>query len=902
VVKVAFDNLASGWAKGLGIDRRHFNMFFEKMKEGFAYHKIIVDSSGKPVDYVFLEINTAFEKLTGLQREKVIGKKVTQIIKGIENDPADWLGVYGKVALMGEPVEFENFSVGVGKWFRVSAYCPEKGYFAAIFEDITERRKAAEAIQILNERFEMAQRAAGVGVWDWDVKTGQIKWTREMYRLFGLDPNMVSASFDTWKSILHPEDREEAGAKINEALKTYSFLNNEYRIIRPNGQVIWINALGRGEYDSFNKPVRMTGICVDISERREAEQALAQSEQRWSTTLSSIGDAVIATDLTGKVKFMNRVAEELTGWTLNEASMKPIKDIFHIVNEQTRLEVENPIDRVLKEGVIVGLANHTVLLRKNGTEVPIDDSGAPIRDNNGKITGVVLIFRDITERKKTEEALRVDEEQLRRAIDDAPIPVIMHAEDGQVLQLSRTWTELTGYTINHVPDFNTWLTKAAYGEGANVVRDHMHALFAGHEKSIDLEFPIQTIDGRIRYWNLSASSPGKLRDGRRFIVGMAVDITERKKAEDNLKALNDELEERVQQRTAQVSAERQRLYNVLETLPSYVILLDKDYHVTFANKVFRETFGEDHGRRCHEYLFNKDHECEGCITYNTYRENKPQHWYWTGPNGHNYDIYDFPFKESDGSTLILEMGIDITERIKAEAQALESAKKLRDAERLAAIGATAGMVGHDIRNPLQSIICDLYFAKKDLNKLSPSMEKESIQESLSEIESSVTYINKIVQDLQDYSKPIKLSIQEVNLQSLCNDVLSTINIPSNVEVESFVDESAKKICSDPLIVQRILTNLLNNAIQAMPKGGKLTFRAQMKSNNVTISIADTGAGIPEEIREKLFTPLITTKAKGQGFGLAVVKRMCEALGGIVSFESELGKGTVFTIKLNGNSP
>jgi signal transduction histidine kinase len=223
--------------------------------------------------------------------------------------------------------------------------------------------------------------------------------------------------------------------------------------------------------------------------------------------------------------------------------------------------------------------------------------------------------------------------------------------------------------------------------------------------------------------------------------------------------------------------------------------------------------------------------------------------------------------------------------------------QLKDAERLAAIGATAGMVGHDIRNPLQSILSDLYFAQRDLNKLQQGKETDNIKDSLSEIESSVTYINKIVQDLQDYARPIKLSFQEINLRSLCNDALLLVSVPADVKAESLCDEKAGKILTDPLILKRILTNLLNNAIQAMPAGGELKLKVQMQKCDAVISIADSGAGIPVEIRDKLFTPLFTTKSKGQGFGLAVVKRMTEALGGVVSFESELGKGTVFTVRL-----
>ena len=134
-------------------------------------------------------------------------------------------------------------------------------------------------------------------------------------------------------------------------------------------------------------------ICsLVITERKKAEEALAKSEQRWATTLSSIGDAVIATDTLGNIVFMNHEAESLTGWKLGEASQKPTKTVFNIINERTRLEVESPIERVLKEGIVVGLANHTVLVQKDGKEIPIDDSGAPIKDRAGKITGVVLVF------------------------------------------------------------------------------------------------------------------------------------------------------------------------------------------------------------------------------------------------------------------------------------------------------------------------------------------------------------------------------------------------------------------------------------------------------------------------------------------------------------------------------
>jgi PAS domain S-box-containing protein len=145
---------------------------------------------------------------------------------------------------------------------------------------------------------------------------------------------------------------------------------------------------------------------VDITERKQAEQALRASEQRWATTLQSIGDAVISTDATGNIDFMNDVAQRLTGWSLPEAKGSELSAIFNIVQEVTRIKPENPVEKVIRLGKVIGLANHTALIRRDGTEIPIEDSGAPIRNREGQIEGVVLVFHDVSEQKKVEKALR----------------------------------------------------------------------------------------------------------------------------------------------------------------------------------------------------------------------------------------------------------------------------------------------------------------------------------------------------------------------------------------------------------------------------------------------------------------------------------------------------------------
>jgi signal transduction histidine kinase/PAS domain-containing protein len=227
----------------------------------------------------------------------------------------------------------------------------------------------------------------------------------------------------------------------------------------------------------------------------------------------------------------------------------------------------------------------------------------------------------------------------------------------------------------------------------------------------------------------------------------------------------------------------------------------------------------------------------------------------------------------------------------------EKTKLLKDSERLAAIGQTAGMVGHDIRNPLQSIIGEVYLVNSELATLPDSEEKANIKESLDMIKHNTEYMNKIVLDLQDFAKPLNPCDEETNVEQMIQELLTKNGVPENIQTEAHIESKARMVAADSAYMKRILGNLVSNAVQAMPKGGKLMVQAHRETDAVVIAVKDTGVGIREDAKDKLFTPLFTTKSKGQGFGLAVVKRLTEALGGTVTFDSQEGKGTTFTIRL-----
>jgi PAS domain S-box-containing protein len=239
--------------------------------------------------------------------------------------------------------------------------------------------------------------------------THSIVWTTDASGIPNADSptwrEHTGQSEDEWRSgrgwdPLHPDDVETMRVAWTTAKQSGAPLNAEFRLRNRAGEYVWMGARAI-PFRSIDGRIReWFGVSFDISDRKRAEEERERARDLLTTTLRSIGDAVIATDTAGRVTFMNTVAEQLTGWSTDEASGKPLIEVFPIFNEDTGTGVENPVERVLREGVTVGLANHTVLRRRDGTEIPIDDSAAPIRSHTGHLEGVVLVFRDVSEEKR----------------------------------------------------------------------------------------------------------------------------------------------------------------------------------------------------------------------------------------------------------------------------------------------------------------------------------------------------------------------------------------------------------------------------------------------------------------------------------------------------------------------
>ena len=317
------------------------------------------------------------------------------------------------------------------------------------------------------------------------------------------------------------------------------------RIAQYGGSIYFVVAVVVTRNEARNKQKPVSQMLSEILTETQAK--LRESEQRWSTTLSSIGDAVIATDTAGRITFMNPVAEKMTGWNLKEAAKKPVTEVFNIINEQTRQKVVNPAEKVLQYGMIVSLANHTVLVRKDGTEVSIDDSGAPIQGADGKITGVVLVFRDITERKKAEEALDRERGQLRAVIESLDEAVGVWNTDGSLVLINDATAKLYGFEIKeqmlkHLSDYADVQVRTMDGRELPQEEWPPSRVLRGETFSNwELEQYIPSINKRF----IGSNSGRPVRDANgKIILGVTSvrDITERKKAEEALKRYTAELE------------------------------------------------------------------------------------------------------------------------------------------------------------------------------------------------------------------------------------------------------------------------------------------------------------------------------------------------------------------------
>lgn len=537
-----------------------FRTTFEQAAVGVAH----VGLDGK-----WLRVNRRLCAIVGYSEEELVRKTLDDITHA--DDVASDLE-YVRQVLAGE---IETYSSekryvrkgGIAVWINltVSLARQESGepkYFIAVVEDISERKNTTLALQQSVARFALAQQAASIGAFEWDIGSNRVQWTPELEALYGLPPGGFGGQYESWAAALHPEDAAEAERQVRRAIDGNQDFNTEFRIVRPDGGERWIEALARVQRDAAGSPVRMVGINMDVSRRRQAEADLRESERRYRFLADVMPQIVWTARPDGALDYYNQRWYDYTGMTFEQTRDWGWQPVLHPD------DLRNCLDRWTR-AVRTGGDYEIEYRFKRASDGAYRwhlGRAFPRRNPQGEIVQWVGTCTDIHDQKRTEEDLRLSEERFRRALVDAPFPILLHAEDGEVLQVSDAWIEATGYRREELSTIADW-TERAYGVRKAAVRADIDRLYGLDHRLHEGEYVIRTSAGEVRVWDFSSAPLGSLPDGRRLAISMAMDVTERKHAEDQVRQLNAELEQRVRLRTAELEDSRNRFRTMFEEAP-----------------------------------------------------------------------------------------------------------------------------------------------------------------------------------------------------------------------------------------------------------------------------------------------------------------------------------------------
>lgn len=700
--------------------------------------------------------------------------------------------------------------------------------------------------------------APGVGLPGRVWNTGEPVWTADVLQ----DSNFLRAAVAE-KAGLH-------GAfgfpilNTQEVLCVITFFSREIR--QPDNDLLeMVTAIGR-----------QIGQFI---ERKQAEDVLEQQRQWLQVTLCSIGDGVIATDTAAKITFMNPVAEALTGWTIQDALGRKIDEVFCIIHEYTRQAAEIPVERALREGIVVELAENTALITRDGREIPIDDSCASIRNKNGILQGTVLIFRDITKRKQAEKALQQAKAQLQAVLDAVPGCISWINSSLDYLGVNRQLAAICNLSPENFVDQKIGFLNSNY-EFAEQVR----AFFASPDPETSFEVGIE-VDNSPQTYLLIAQKYAQ----NQAAVFVGIDITQRKWMEEALRissATNRALINAIPDLLFRIS--RDGIFvNYKATNPSELLVPPRE----FIGKRVDDVLPEEVAQPTLQYVEQ------------AFQTGQIQSFEYQLQLNGNLSYWEARLVVS-GDNEVMAIVRDITKRKQAEEdirKALAQEKELNELK-----SRFVSMTSHEFRTPLTTILGSSelleYYSKKwtEEKKISHLHRIQTNVKRLTHLLDDVLLIGKADAGRLDF-KP-----ESINLEQFCLNLVEELQLSlSNQHTLTFVSQGqCTDACMDERLLRHIFSNLLSNAIKYSPAGGTVHFELTCQKREAIFRIRDEGIGIPPEDLERLFESFHRATNVGQiagtGLGLAIVKRSVDLHGGKISVNSEVGVGTTFivTIPLN----
>ncbi|MGA3290085.1 MAG: PAS domain S-box protein [Candidatus Bathyarchaeia archaeon] len=763
-----------------------------------------------------------------------------------------------------------------------------------IVTDITERKKNEQTLNESEEKYRKLFEKSMDAIFVVDIESGIIvDCNNAASKLVDREKSELVGQH---QSIITPKEQMDGEfARVFKQHLRDQISTLETQIIRKTGEIRDVAV--RDTIIELNGKKLMQGTFRDISERKLMQHALEESEEKFRTITNSVKDAIILIDDKAEVVYWNPAAEKMFGYSNAEAIGKEIHEL--VVPKTMSVESREYIRIGVKQFASTGsgaFTNGNVELlgqRKDGTEFPVKLSITPIK-LQGKWSAVGVV-KEITERKQAEQKLREAEKRYHALFNEAPLGVlVIDPQTEKPVEFNDVAHTQLGYSREEflklcISDFEA-------KETAGETRAHVARMV--REGGNEFETKHRTKNGEIR--NVLVNTKAVELVGKTFLYCVFHDITEIRKVQDAL---------------MESESQYRQLVNVAQ---EGIWVLDNSYRTVFVNPQITEMLGfaqsELVGKSLFDFLDKKDNE-------------QAKHFLEQNKQGVKRH-FDCEFGRKDGSRVYasiaasviyddegnpsgtLAMVSDITRnkvleiKVNNYSKHLKSMVELRTAqlkdanerlvrsERLAAIGELAGMIGHDLRNPLTGIKNAAYYLKKKGQTISEAQAKEMLEI----IDKAIDHSNKIINDLIDYSREMHLDLTECTPRTLLEEAMRMIQVPDRIQIVNHVlGETWFRVDADKIM--RVFINLIKNAVDAMPEKGTLEITSRQTKDNVEIAFVDTGTGIPDETLPKIFSPLFTTKAQGMGFGLAICKRIIESHRGTITVKTAVNKGTTFTITL-----
>jgi two-component system cell cycle sensor histidine kinase/response regulator CckA len=755
-------------------------------------------------------------------------------------------------------------------------------YFIAVVEEVTDKVLAERSLLESQQQLRLAV-SAGLGVWECDLRRGAVALSPQYQRVFGQPP----LSFGEWMNLIHPDDVERVVAIAREGVDRTHRWEAEFRVLWPDGSVRWMISKATVIVDEGGRPARMVGVSLDITDRKQAEAALRESEERFRL-MANTAPVMIWVSGTNKLcTFFNKPWLDFTGRTMEEELGNGWADGVHAE------DLEHCLDIYFTAFEARSNFQMEYRLRHAGGEYRwVLDNGTPLY-REGEFVGYIGSCIDITDHKLIEQRLLSNEVQLTDAQRLAKVGSFEVHIDSDSLYWSDEISRIFGVTNRGPSDFATFLQSVHPQDREKVLESARKVRSTG--ATIETEYHVVRPDGEVRFVRSIVEAIKNDRGKPVRLAGATQDVTEQVLAREHLRE------------------SEQRFRRVFEEGPLGLALVGKDYRFEKVNHALCQMVGYSETELRQMSFADITHPDDVLpdmgLAEKLFRSEIPFYQLrkrYLKKSGEIIwiNLTASVVRDRNGEALY---GIAMVEDVTAAKQAEENALAR---QKLESVGVLAGGIAHDFNNLLGGILGQAELIEAELPTRSP------LHEEIRRIKTAAVRGSEIVRELMIYSGNETRNFEPTDFSKLVEEMLALlrVSISKRATLKTNLEENLPKVWANPPEIRQVVMNLIINASEAIGEDegvievttsrvadGKSVHsgsaRELSQGDYVLLEVSDTGCGLTEEQRTRIFDPFFTTKFAGRGLGLAVVQGIVGSHRGIINVVSTAGQGTAFHVYL-----